>query len=109
MAIVNKIGATLRTIVDLNRAAIFTRVVEAGGFSAAAAALRLPRSSVSRAVAALERELGVRLLQRTTRAIALTDAGRAFHDRVRPAIAGLRDAEASVASLGKEPRGVVRL
>ena len=70
---------------DLNRAATFVRVVEAGSFTAAAGALHLPPSSVSRAVAKLEGELGVTLLERTTRKLALTDAGRAYFERDWPA------------------------
>ena len=53
--------------IDLNRIRLFVRVVDAGSFTAAAAAAGLPKSSISRAVAALERDLGVRLIQRTTR------------------------------------------
>lgn len=63
---------------DLNRAVTFVRVVETGGFTRAAESLGMPASSVSRSVAKLEHELGVTLLERTTRHVALTDAGRAF-------------------------------
>ena len=72
---------------DLNRAASFVHVVESGGFTHAARALGVPPSSVSRSVAKLEGELGVTLLERTTRSIALTDAGRAFFERARDALA----------------------
>ncbi len=61
---------------DLNQLALFVRVVEAGSFTAAAVRLDLPKSSVSRGIAALEQDLNVRLLQRTTRTLHLTDAGR---------------------------------
>ena len=61
--------------VDLRRVSVFVRVVEAGSFSAAAKRLGLPTSSVSRSVAGLEDELGVRLLHRTTRKLTVTDAG----------------------------------
>ena len=94
---------------DYEYAALFVRVVETGSFTAAARALALPKSSVSRAVTKLERELGVRLLQRTTRALALTDAGRRFFDRVRGAVQGLDEAEAAAREEGSEPRGVVRM
>ena len=94
---------------DYENAALFVRVVETGSFTAAARALSLPKSSVSRAVTKLERELGVRLLQRTTRALALTDAGRRFFDRVRGAVQGLDEAEAAAREEGSEPRGVVRM
>jgi DNA-binding transcriptional LysR family regulator len=95
--------------VDLNRITAFVRVVEAGSFTAAAAPLGLRKSSVSRSVAALEADLGIRLLQRTTRKLFLTDAGRAFYDRTRDALAGIEDARQTVSSLGAEPRGVVRV
>jgi DNA-binding transcriptional LysR family regulator len=95
--------------VDLNRIATFVRVVDEQSFTAAAKTLGLPKSSVSRSVAALEAEVGVRLLVRTTRKLALTDAGRAFYERARDAVAGLEEATAAVADMGREPRGTVRL
>ncbi len=94
---------------DLNRAATFLRVVEAGGFTAAAAALGLPTSSVSRSVARLEQELGVVLLERTTRHVALTEIGRAYFERVREALAGLDEATAAALDAAREPHGVVRV
>ncbi|HEX3757219.1 MAG TPA: LysR family transcriptional regulator [Kofleriaceae bacterium] len=94
---------------DLNRAATFLRVVEAGGFTAAAAALGLPTSSVSRSVARLEEELGVVLLERTTRRVALTEVGRAYFERVREALAGLDEATAAALDAAREPHGVVRV
>jgi len=60
--------------IDLNRIRLFVRVVDAGSFTAAAAAAGLPKSSISRAVAALERDLGVRLIQRTIRRVQVTEA-----------------------------------
>ncbi|TIP96665.1 MAG: LysR family transcriptional regulator, partial [Mesorhizobium sp.] len=56
-------------MLDLNDIVVFARVVEAGSFTAAARLLAMPKTTVSRRVAALERELGVRLLQRTTRSL----------------------------------------
>ncbi len=94
---------------DLNRITVFARVVEAGSFTAAAAALGVRKSSVSRSVAALEADLGIRLLQRTTRRLSLTDAGRAYYDRARDALAGLEEAQHAVSSLGAQPRGLVRV
>lgn len=66
---------------DLNMFAVFAKVVEAGGFTAAARALGLSKSVVSRQVTQLEDELGVRLLYRTTRRISLTEAGTAVYER----------------------------
>ncbi len=94
---------------DLNRISVFVHVVEAGSFTGAAAALGVRKSSVSRSVAALEAALGIRLLQRTTRRLSLTDAGRAYYQRSRDSLAALEEAEQAVSALGAEPRGVVRV
>lgn len=94
---------------DYNDVPLFVRVVEAGSFTAAAAALGREKSSVSRSIARLEEELGVRLLQRTTRRLGLTDAGQAFFERVRPAVTGVEEAANAARELGSEPRGTVRL
>lgn len=94
---------------DLNHVATFVRVVESGTFTAAAAALGLPKSSVSRGVTALEEALGVRLLQRTTRRLSLTEAGRQYFQQVRAALGGLDQANSAAADMGGEPRGTVRL
>jgi DNA-binding transcriptional LysR family regulator len=94
---------------DLNRAAIFVRVVNDGGFSAAARTLGLPKSSVSRAVAFLEEELGARLLQRSTRRVHLTEAGHAFFDRASRGLAGVEEAVAAVADLQGTLRGPIRI
>jgi DNA-binding transcriptional LysR family regulator len=95
--------------IDLNRIASFVRVVEAGSFTAAAKQLGLPGSSVSRAVAHLESDLGVRLLHRTTRKLSLTDAGQHFFARMQTVIAETDEATRAVSGLATEPRGVVRL
>jgi DNA-binding transcriptional LysR family regulator len=97
------------TTPDLNRVSVFVRVVDSGSFTAAAAALGLPKSSVSRSVARLEQELGVRLLQRTTRTLHLTDAGHAYYDRVSRALGGLEEAQAAVSDMQATPRGLVRV
>src|SRR5215813_8924223 len=94
---------------DYNDIPLFVRVVEAKSFTAAADALGREKSSVSRAVARLESDLGVRLLQRTTRKLALTDAGQAFYERVRGSVAGVDEAANAVRELGSEPRGTVRV
>ena len=94
---------------DYNHVALFVRVVKAGSFTAAAQAVGLPKSSVSRSVARLEQEVGVRLLERTTRKLVLTAAGQAYYESVRAAVAGIDEADAAVRELGATPRGVVRL
>jgi DNA-binding transcriptional LysR family regulator len=94
---------------DLNRATTFVRVVETGGFTRAAETLGLPASSISRAVSKLEDDLGVTLLERTTRKVALTDAGRAFFERAREALSGLEEASNLALDAAREVHGVVRL
>ena len=93
--------------IDLNRIRLFVRVVDAGSFTAAAAAAGLPKSSISRAVAALERDLGVRLIQRTTRRLQVTEAGRTYYESVSRAISGIDEATEAVAELTDVPRGTV--
>jgi DNA-binding transcriptional LysR family regulator len=95
--------------IDLNDLAVFVRVVEGNGFTAAAKALAVPKSSVSRAVSRLEEALGVRLLQRTTRKVTITDAGRALHARVREQVAALSEATHEIAASGKSAQGVIRV
>jgi DNA-binding transcriptional LysR family regulator len=96
-------------MMDLNRAVTFVRVVETGGFTRAAEALGVPASSVSRSVAKLETELGITLLERTTRHVALTDAGRAFFERAREALVGLDEASDLALDAAREAYGVVRV
>ena len=94
---------------DLNEVATFVRVVEAGGFSAAADEMGLPKSTISRRVSRLEKRLGVRLLERTTRRMRLTEAGQAYFDQVAPPIARLREAEMAAEEQQDTPRGTLRL
>jgi DNA-binding transcriptional LysR family regulator len=77
----------------LHQLALFVRTVETGSFSKAGRELGLTQPSVSRAIAALERRLGVKLLTRTTRQISTTDAGQALLGRAREAMAAIDDAE----------------
>ena len=72
---------------------LFARVARKGSFSAAARELRIPQSTASRTIAALEREIGASLLTRNTRAVTLTDAGVEFLIRLEPILAELDDAE----------------
>jgi len=95
--------------IDLNRVRLFVRVAEAGSFTGAARLSGLPTSSVSRAVAALERELAVRLIQRTTRRLQLTEAGRVYYESVSRALSGMDEAAAAVSELQDAPRGRVRI
>jgi len=87
----------------------FTAVVESGTFSAAGERLGIAKSVVSRRVSQLERRLGSRLLNRTTRRLALTDAGRNFYQRAVQILADLDDAEQSVTKETAELRGALKL
>ena len=92
---------------DVNRFAemeVFVRAVELGGFSAAARALGMTPSAVSKLVARLEARLGVRLLNRSTRKLQLTAEGSAFHDRSVRLLADLAEAERGTAA-NDTPRG----
>jgi DNA-binding transcriptional LysR family regulator len=94
---------------DLNDMLFFAEVVDRGGFAAAGRALNLPKSKLSRRVAELETRLGVRLLQRTTRKLSLTQAGEIYH---RHCVAMREQAEAAdeaVAVVQSEARGTVRI
>lgn len=87
----------------------FTRVVALGSFSNAARELRLSRSAVSKYIADLEQELGVQLLNRTTRSASPTDNGRAYYERCISILADVEDADRTAAQLQSHPRGVLRI
>lgn len=94
---------------DLNDMVYFAEVVDRGGFAAAGRALGVPKSKLSRRVSELEQRLGVRLLQRTTRKLSLTEAGELFH---RHAVAVREESEAAeeaVAMVQSEPRGTIHV
>src|SRR5437899_1763512 len=93
---------------EFTRIRTFIKVVEAGSFSAAARDVS-STSSVARQVNALEDELGVRLLQRSTRSLALTDAGRRFYERVTSIATDLNHAKAEVKSLHDDVKGRLRV
>jgi len=89
--------------------AVFVRVAEAGNFSAAARALEMTPSAVSKLIGRLEDRLGARLLNRTTRRVSLTEEGRAFLQRATPILAAIEDAERAVTDLHGEPRGLLKV
>jgi DNA-binding transcriptional LysR family regulator len=93
---------------DIQTLRLYARVARLGSFSAAAREHGLAQSQVSRMIAELEAGLGVRLLSRTTRAVAPTDAGLEFLARIEPILAALEDAENSVRETG-ELRGLLRI
>jgi DNA-binding transcriptional LysR family regulator len=94
---------------DLNDIVFFTAVAENRGFSAAARALRAPKSSVSRHVSRLEARLEVRLFERSTRSIRLTEAGAAYYARCKAILKEIEDAESDVAQLRADPKGIIRV
>src|SRR5688572_1793709 len=88
---------------------VFQRVVDEGGFAAAARALHLSPAGATRLIAALEEHLGVRLLQRTTRKLSLTDAGEAYLLRARSILHEVEDAEAAASESTRELQGTLHI
>lgn len=97
------------TKTDLNQLVIFAKVVETRSFTAAGRALGLPKSTVSRKVAQLESRLGVRLLQRTTRKLSLTEVGAAFYERCARISTEISEAEQAVLQAQARPHGLLRV
>ena len=89
--------------------AAFVQIADRGSLTAAAAALDTSLSSVVRTLAALEAALGVRLLNRTTRRIALTAEGREYLERCRRILADLEEAEQALGTTGQDPSGLLRV
>ena len=79
---------------DLNDLALYAAVVRHKGFTAAAKALSVPKSKISKRIAALEEQLGVRLIERSTRKLAVTDIGQSFYERCEAVLSGVEAAEA---------------
>jgi DNA-binding transcriptional LysR family regulator len=94
---------------DFNGVHFFAAVVAHSGFSAAARALGVPKSRVSRRVALLEKRLGVRLIDRTTRGLGVTQVGQQVFERARAAVVEAEAAEEVALRMQTEPRGLVRL
>ena len=94
---------------NLDAIAVFVKVVQAGSFTQAAKLLNMPNSTVSAKVAALEKSLGVTLLQRTTRSLHLTQAGEVYFCRCLRALEELQAAENELAADRGAPKGVLRL
>jgi len=94
---------------DLNDTLVFVKVVELGSFVAAAKALRLPKTTVSRKVQDLETRLGAQLLHRTTRKLGLTEAGNVYFEHCQRIARELDEAESAVGQLQSGPRGWLRV
>lgn len=94
---------------DLPALTAFVKVVQTGSFTRAAAALGTQKAHLSRVVTQLERELGARLLERTTRSLSLTEVGREFYERSVGILAAVDDAQRAVVQAQGQPRGTLRL
>lgn len=100
---------TINPLDHLSDLAVFVRVVDTQGFSAAARAMGLTKSAVSKRINRLEKQLGLRLLQRTTRAMSLTEAGRVLYERAAQGVALLDESARLAAGLVDAPRGTLRV
>lgn len=94
---------------DLAALQAFVKVAQIGSFTGAANALNTQKAHLSRVVSQLERELGVRLLERTTRALSLTEVGREFFERAVGILVSVEDAQRAVQKAQGEPRGTLKL
>lgn len=94
---------------DLNDLRLFAAVVSHGGISAASRALATPKSRISRRVAALEADLGVRLFERTTRRFRVTDVGRDVYQHATAALAEAAAIDDAASRLRAEPQGLIRI
>ena len=94
---------------SLDDLAIFVRVVERGGFASAGRELKVPTSNISRAIARLEQQSGVRLLHRTTRAVKPTSDGRELFGSVAPAVNSVRSAARALEPATRKPKGRLRV
>lgn len=99
----------MSSTIDLPGLQAFVKVVQTGSFTRAADALRTHKAHLSRQVSQLERELGARLLERSTRAISLTEVGRDFYERAQGVLAAVEDARLAVQQAQQAPRGTLRL
>ncbi|WP_413585000.1 LysR family transcriptional regulator [Bdellovibrio sp. HCB274] len=94
---------------DLNQIRTFVKLVQAGSFTKAAEILHQPKSRVSRRLAALERDLGIQLVYRTTRQFQLTDAGRVYYERSRGLVEGLESLSAELSEETADVSGWLRI
>jgi len=94
---------------DLNDLYYFAQVVEHGGFAPAGRALGEPKSKLSRRIAALEDQLGARLLNRSTRHVSVTESGRAYYTHCKAMLVQAEAAQEAIDASQAEPRGVVRI
>jgi len=104
------INVSWRNIIDqFHLMRVFASVAEEGGFAAASRKLDLSPAAVTRAIVALEEQLGARLLQRTTRNVRFTDAGRQYYENVRAILVSIAEANEAVADINATPRGTLSI
>lgn len=94
---------------NFSKIELFSRTIEAGSFSELGRKLHMAPSSVSRQISALEKELGVRLIHRSTRKISLTEAGQIYYERVSKILSELDEAQQAISQLQENPRGTLRV
>ena len=94
---------------DLNDLYYYVQAVDHGGFAPAGRVLSMPKSKLSRRIAKLEERLGVRLIQRSTRHFAVTDAGEAYYTHCKAMLVEAERAQEAIDTLTAEPRGVIRM
>lgn len=99
----------MRSKIDLNVLRVFVTVAEKGSFIGGARALNIPASNVSRQISQLEERLGMRLIQRSTRQMKLTEAGQLFFDSMRPLLDSVNETEARLSHAQTEPEGLLRV
>jgi len=104
-----EVGDGCRMVRDFNDLQFFAAVVLNRGFTAGARALGVPKSRISRRVALLEERLGVRLLDRSTRGLSLTEVGQQVFEHARAAVIEAEAAEEVALRMLSEPRGLVRM
>jgi DNA-binding transcriptional LysR family regulator len=94
---------------ELDAIHVFVKVVEVGSFSGAAQLLKMPKTTVSAKVAALERRLGVTLIQRTTRKLHVTEAGRTYFQHAAAAVKEIEKGESELLASQEIPRGLLKI
>ena len=87
----------------------FARVVETGGFNRAAESLQMPNATLSKSITALEKHLGVKLLERSTRRVSVSNDGPAYYERIRHLLTELDDVEAALGRAQRSPKGKLRV
>ncbi len=99
----------MESTIDVPLITAFVKVVQTGSFTRAAEALNTHKAHLSRTVSQLERDLGVRLLERTTRSLSLTEVGREFYERSLGILAAVDDARLAMQQAQGEPRGTLHM